>query len=1520
MRNVFETGRQTLSPSNGRSSVRSRWPVLLLMPISLGMIRLAPGPMIPVQPGPIVVHVTPGGGAGKSSFRGVAVNISFSAKDEMRNARRLIRSGHLTKAINTYQHILAKYGNHLIRVGHRRYISIRDYVWQTLYRSPVIKTGLYDQIFGLEAKRAIAAAEATGKTDAVVTACDRYFLSSASVRALVRLSDRYFEAGHFVQALDIDRQLLPNPVARRRWPAILFRAAVAAYAAGRQQLATHYQEDLQKRYASASGMIAGKKQNLARALARVLKHLPPAPSTGKFYPASVPYQAMAGSTHSAPNTVLWNQSISSLRIRTPTNAVASQNMANSISMALGVFGLNVNQTQQSENLGQLMYMFPHISRSVLYIDTLDQIQAINANSGYTRWRYPRHQVVSNNQSIATLAFLSQGADQIYCTVRRGRVYGLLSRSPSMMQTGSPLAINPMYAYFNRPPGFRLVCLSKADGHLLWQRSGRGLPGIPISSPLVTAHGVFLLMASRLGGEMQARLSLVKFQPRTGRMVWNRYLCTISGQAFENPNLNIAATAGQRGLYIATNAGADIAVSQRSGRIGWLNLTVDPTPVSNNPFGYGSPTFRILPWKVNPPIITRRYVITTVSGVHHIWQINVYRRRSGRRKLSISPAGEDGLSVMAGVVHDQIILTGACTAAWNDTTGKMAWKTGTVRQRLVARPTLTRDTLYLPCRHYLIAESVRNGHVVLRQPWPIDQSGRRGEAGNLLADRHEIVAVNDDAIYSYARWKNALAYLNARIKQAPNDPRNYLNLAEAAYASGHLPLCQSALKQSLAIAGTVTAKNKIFRVLFRASMSFALRTEANTKIKPGYMSFFYSIAASAASTPRRQAAWRFAQARHLLKEHHPTAALNLCQQILLSRALRNAPLVVGSNALPAKAVLPSFVRLRIIGPYGAAIYKPWADQANTRVATAANSAAELANIAYGYANSPTAPVAAKALLKLLANRQKWQQAYRAALLALDGIPQGMNLCQVKLFMAEALFHMRHDHEAFVVARSALQCSQIVPSEKRELSTLVHSVRQQMAQQIPELAFTSKSSFSISAPVRGHLLTPAQMQPRWRPHHGVLLTDADSNTLRWMQPDGRLASWRIKLADQPGHVGLLGVQGVVAILITPQEIVAVNTDTGAELWHNSFGYLIHGRRPPTLHGFPMTHSVIEPFVAQSANNMIYINGVMQNVQSNLNAGSLLPLMARVERFTGPTEFAFTRLTRCGLVVDADRGIMLVNPITGKPIWQEPIRFSNEGRLTDARSAGKSIILAFGRHIHRLLAVSERSGQVQAQVSLNAAAGYRRILTGPDGTFFLVGRRRTSAYRASGGHLNMLWSRKIISPMPQVCTRNFAGLAEWQRDGLICLNAATGATRWQIPVLPGAIGGIAGGDVDLTTFDDTTIVRTPTDLTAYSPESGHIRWRAEIMTRETPPLVRMQLADPDLALLACGPTNNANRSEKLILINQRDRHGHLDNGAIVLSKPLVVSAHDGNGPIIQSWYVLDNSIIFSIHGRLFAFHANR
>ena len=742
----------------------------------------------------------------------------------------------------------------------------------------------------------------------------------------------------------------------------------------------------------------------------------------------------------------------------------------------------------------------------------------------------------------------------------------------------------------------------------------------------------------------------------------------------------------------------------------------------------------------------------------------------------------------------------------------------------------------------------------------------------------------------------------------------------AFSAGHFSLCKKVLGKALAVARKIHAVPSTFDMLFHGSMDFALRSQADHRVKPTDVAFFFHAADEAAVRPQQQAIWRFAQARYLLHRRHPRRALALCQQILTSPSMRKIALTVNGNSLPAEAVLAAFIQMRIINIYGATVYQPWRAAADKLISSAADSGSRLADVAYGYPNSPAAKIAVKTLLHLLIAGHEWKAAYRVALTALGGIPRLLSPVPAKVALAMALFHLHHYRDACVAARETLRFPHLTADQQSEMHAVLSAARVHVLP-VAAIAFTPKSSFSISQPVRGHLLIPAQRGTRWRCRSGVLLIGQHRTTLNFMRPDGTSAGWRIHLGGGDRHIALMGTRADVSILVAPRAVMAVNLKTGALLWHRHFRYLLKPASHLSLNGYSDTKEPIEPFVPPSPqSNFIYVNGVMRMAPSHIGAGPLLPVMARIVRVTGPIQFSFVRWTHAGLIICVDDRVTLLDPQTGREIWSRWVSVKSDGRLTSARSVGASLIFVFGRHDHRMIALDAADGHLEADESLSAPGGYRRLISGPDDMIFLVGPRHTSAFRLVHDRFTLIWSRRIINPMPRLAARTFLGMVELLHDGIICLNAGTGTTRWHIPVLTGALSGIAAGDMDVRAFDDTVIARTPSDLAAYSADTGHIRWRAEIMTRQTPPLVRMYLADPDIALLACGPAGAVGRSEKLILINQRDRHGRLDNGSIVLSKPLAISADDGNGPVIDSWYVLDNSIIFSLDGRVFAYHADR
>ncbi len=1492
--------------------------------LTAGFLALGPVSAAPFPAANVIVKIRRSTGAGHASaFHGVSVNVSFAAKDKMRSARRLIRSGHLSLALKTYQHVATAYGHDLIRANGQKYISVRNYVWRVLFRSTALQNDLYDQLFGLQARQQITAAERSGDVDAVIGACNRYFPSQFAADALLHVADRFFEAGRFSRALNIYARLLGHPAMKVREPQLLMRAALASALAGRAAKARVYEHRLAADFPAARGMVAGKRVALSATLRQLLKRAPKKPALRNAYPITFGGnngRCLVSPFTTHPDTILWTHAINALRFRLQMSQAYSQNVMNMVVAQTAVFGLNADGESGGATDNRLMYSFPILSHQTIYVDTLNSVQALNANSGYKLWSYPRKPRRSSAQPMANLEVLASGPDQIFCTVKSGRVYGLLARrvdnsaNPNGLMINQPMGYMPVF----ENPQVRLVCLDAASGKLIWSLTTRGVgtSAFLINSPLVTAQGIFLLEGVRNPAGMQLRLQLVRVARSDGHTTWKHYLCTMTGPPFQFPTVDMLPSAAHGRIYIATNAGADMAVSERSGRIVWLNLTADPQPPAGQPFGFGPPSVRLCPWRLNPPIVTASRVITTVarrSGIHRIY---VYACRTGRRLLSIIPPQRLHLTVLVGVAHHLIFAAGDRAAAFSDATGKLVWVSAGNLGRIVARPVVSKKFLYLPTAKNLLAISTANGKVKLKQPWPPDQSGKPGQPGNLLLGPQQLVAMSDSALYSYARWRDALAYLRGRIHKQADNPENYLSLSQVAFSASHIHLAEQMMTGALAAARRNPHDLTARKHLFLAAMNFTRRVQKRYPKIKRRATFFFSIAAAAAQTNEQRVRWRFAQARYLLDQRHPAAALKLCQQILMAPNLRTAAVGLAGNRIPAEAVIPTFIEKNILAAFGQGVYAPWQSAAQAQIA-AANSSHALQAIAYGYANSSVASTAANRLLHLLLKAHRWHRLYKVAALAMAGIPQTAAPESVRLAMAMALLHLHKPRWARILADD-VQAGHAGSAEKAQARTIIDAVAGHPQAAVAHLSFTRAKSYIISAPVRGTLLIPAQRSCRWRQYTGALLVDGHGKYLRQMLANGTLSPWRIGLGSHGSHVALVGTDAGVSILLGRKSIFAINAGSGKLLWRRRESQLI-GQRHAALRESDASPSPIEPLNMQAMQNtqMMVNPGMPQPMAQTSLSSEALNFITRLERFTGATRFRFARLMPAGVLVAANARLTLLNPKTGARLWKAAAFLKPYGPLLDAHQAGSRIILAAGKFIYRLIAIDSASGAVDAVEDLPRSAHFMRMECGPDATVFLAGRHRSAAYALVGGHFRLLWMRQVVNPLPALAQLTYVGLIELQHNGLICLNAATGTTRWRIAVLPGALDGNLSGDMNLQAFGDTVIVRTPSNLVAYHIDTGRTRWRAELMTRQTPPLVRMEVADPDIALIADGPTNTAANTEKLIFVNQRDHHGHLDNGSIVLSKPLVSSPHDASGPIIDSWYLLNNSVIFSLQGRVFAYH---
>src|SRR4051812_7813112 len=203
----------------------------------------------------------PGGLMERAADSGAQVYVddSFASVEQLRNAIRYANQGQNQLAINGFQKIINEYGQKLVYLNNDSYVSITDYVREKLLAMPAVKEGMYDQLYGAEARKDIDTALQNRDLAGLIRICDRYFPATASLDGMSQAAEWYFERGEFAGASRTWQLLMTHPMAANdRRVIFLFRAAIAESLAGNKTSAVKLRERLAKEFPNASGPVDGK--------------------------------------------------------------------------------------------------------------------------------------------------------------------------------------------------------------------------------------------------------------------------------------------------------------------------------------------------------------------------------------------------------------------------------------------------------------------------------------------------------------------------------------------------------------------------------------------------------------------------------------------------------------------------------------------------------------------------------------------------------------------------------------------------------------------------------------------------------------------------------------------------------------------------------------------------------------------------------------------------------------------------------------------------------------------------------------------------------------------------------------------------------------------------------------------------------------------------------------------------------------------------------------------------------------
>jgi outer membrane protein assembly factor BamB/tetratricopeptide (TPR) repeat protein len=1515
---------------------------------------------------PIIVNRTQGlvinvaGGAndvvapgdnGATTFSRVQVDDSFAARDLLRTAAHLVQSGHLDDAIRTYQSAADQYANKVIQSSDGSYISVQEAVWRTLLQIPDVQHGLYDRIYGLAASRAIAQARQSGSQTALSVACELYFPSSAAAGALEDIAAGQFENGDFAAAAQTWLSLMNHPAEQSAQPMLLDHAALAAWLAGEKDLSLDLQQELAANFPNVQGLIDGQMVNYVEHLKTVLVPTPWA--APQFDPSSWPAfngnfsRNRAADASAIPGAVMWSRPLDTLAAPGfPALSPDNNNWQQRMQQVVSVFNQSSDNDQGNSQIPPILFSYPTCSGDVLYLNQIDHIEALDIASGYTLWQYPALGSHEPQQTLDNITALAEQLDHYSCTLEGDRLYSVIIKHAA---NNTQQQRWPMYGSFSNLPDVSVVCLDNSTGNQRWTvdaqtlESANGAIIWPACSPMVANGSVYLVVAEVQINTGQTQLFLVRLDADTGRLQWNRFLCSVSGPVYGYSPLDLVPAMADGMIYISTGQGADLAVHADTGNIAWIRLTpTSGVPIANGGYGQGQ---RLLPWKINPPIVYNDLLITSEITVESAAHIYVYDRWTGRVIHAFQCANLDNGFLTVGAVDNHLLTVGDKLDAVNLQTGRIDWQSRDIGDagELSARPFLTAQNVYLPLSSGLLLINAHNGTFTQQFHWPDDQLHLAGAPGNLLVTAHQLVVVNDHSVVGYAKWSDALAYLQSRIAAAPGEPEPYLVLAEVAFGSRHIDMSQSMMQKAVDLCSDTTAGAMRDRV-FDTSMRFGSLLAADPAQLTAAM-FYFRLASEIAATPAQQVLWRSAMADLELSLKNHDAALALLEQILCDPTLRQAPLEQGQSILLAGPSAENSIAQDIIGVWGRDAYASFENSAAALLARASEPGTSPDDrislywkIVNGYPNSIAALSAGRQLAAELQTAQDWPKSFEILLWLSERDTDATKKLWVEALLARTLAGLGHWNQALILAQRGLQNNPKFSWDTLQGRTDFQTLQNWILSAAPagSLAQLARLDFSLSkSPIlfpsdsgtTGTLLTPVESDPAFNRFDHFLVCRSQNNSCQVLRfnADPAAAQWTADIPDAR-QVLLLGSTQDADFILTGQSVVALSAKDGSRLWVSSLDAVTAGVQP--VYQLPAYM-----FTANLADNMpqqqvVVVGGgpVLedlqdQNGQPDALSNQQVLAQDRMWRFgheLGPTSFRLLQLFPGSLLAIGGSKAMLIDTANGENIWTVPLSDPGLATASSVCRSGNTLAIAIDAPFSKVLLIDAASGRLIGKIALQVQDQCLWMQSGPAGMLYISGIHAVLAYDPSRSLDAPVWVRRdVIDSFPTATQLTLDGLIAPTDHGLRCLDQASGRTLWEQATLPG--DDVSAGIPTLRTGlnGETIVVMTPSNLLAYLTRTGEMSWKADFVPQQTPPLASMNLGDPDLALVASGPMENLPNVMVLYLIDQADQQGRLDNGSIVLSQRLVRSAADPSGPPINHWMLADTGVIFEVDNTVYFYH---
>ncbi len=318
-----------------------------------------------------------------------------------------------------------------------------------------------------------------------------------------------------------------------------------------------------------------------------------------------------------------------------------------------------------------------------------------------------------------------------------------------------------HSHGNVPGRTRINWLSAYDaatGKFKWRRStNEENPSDSGNGGFLAAPAAFgdLLLVPVIDGGTLWLLALDSLD--NGKTVWKTYLCD-EPEGGCSPWSPVAVAVEGSDAYVATGAGAVLAVDAASGAVRWAVRYQRSGQASGS--GGTIAAIRLEGWSEDVVIPRGKQLIVMPSDYNQLFALD---RRTGEFLWDspMTPSADDSPArYCLGVLDDGLYVAGNdVVRRYSVVGGSMVWQK-TV-EGSVGRGVLTGDAVYLPVRDSVMRIAVEDG----RDTSQVGVfSPRRVPVGNLFSDGERLIVVGAGRVYTLTGLKQRLATLKARIEQ------------------------------------------------------------------------------------------------------------------------------------------------------------------------------------------------------------------------------------------------------------------------------------------------------------------------------------------------------------------------------------------------------------------------------------------------------------------------------------------------------------------------------------------------------------------------------------------------------------------------------------------------------------------------------------------------------------------------------------------------------------------------------------